>query len=140
MTFVYFNEKPPLSDLVQSGVKGMRWGVRKANPSTLDIAVARNNQERRSLDLNTLNNQLKTARTSAERKRIEKQLHAKAVDFQTNEDRVTAARLTRGEKAVALILTGPIGLVTIGAHSVEAKRVRKEVDKMRAGIKSGAYK
>ena len=46
-----------------------------------------------------------------------------------NSDRAIALRLTRGEKALSVLLTGPVGLVVIGATSAASRRQEQRTDK-----------
>ncbi len=116
-------DKPSLADLMQSGVKGMKWGVRKHNPSTSDIHNARLRQMQRSAA--ATNPQLSS-----------KKRDAAAKDFHTNEDRVTAMHMTRGEKMTAVILAGPLGGALIVANKVQVKRAGRKTDVARIRARS----
>lgn len=107
-------EKPPLESLSHSGVKGMKWGVRKDRPTTVDIQNARERQRMRANS--AVFNPSKIKRAAAEK------------DFLTNEDRVTAARMTRGEKMVAVVLAGPVGGAIIVGNHVQVKRIARKTD------------
>jgi hypothetical protein len=129
------DEKPPLETITHYGTKGMKWGVRKTNPTTSDIQDARARQDARynsyiqsvhRLNLASADGTPKSKQKSAVRNYEKTQK-----DFLTNEDRVTAMRMTNGEKVTAALLTGPIGLVIIGANRGQVKRVAKDTDKNR---------
>lgn len=122
-------EKPSLEDLSHFGVKGMQWGVRK-KVTGAEIKGARRRlakqskayrKERRMVD--------KTAKGSSARKLGEKKLEEMHRAYLKNPDRVTALRLTKGEKAVQLLftpLTG-IGIATsaaaLGGSAIASRRV-----------------
>lgn len=89
---------PSPSELVHSGVKGMKWGQRK-KAGGKEIRSAR--------------------------RRI-------FADSARPSDPVIASRMTRGEKVVGVLLTGPVGLVAIGATSVASRRIEYKLDKNRA--------
>lgn len=125
---------PPLEEVLHSGVKGMRWGVRNKRPTGSQIHGARQRQDQR---LRELFRQDDIASTSSGRTKISAEAKAKKVakDFQTNEDRVTAARMTKGEKAISLILTGPIGATVIGLNSLHVRSVARQTDRLREQVK-----
>lgn len=123
-------EKPSLEELSHFGVKGMKWGVRKAVTGG-EIREARKRlakqskkyrQERRKVD--------KTTKGSEARRLGEKKLEEMHRAYLKNPDRVTALRLTKGEKAVQLLftpLTG-IGIATsvaaLGGSAIASRRVQ----------------
>jgi len=127
----FAEEKPSLDELAHYGVKGMKWGVRKANPTTSEIQGARQRQAIRWQKVIEADQKLQIASSSSQKKSAERQIDKAARDFATNEDRVTAARMTRGEKATALILAGPVGLIVIGANKSNVKRTAKATDQAR---------
>lgn len=114
MRTIVGEEKPSLESLSHSGVKGMKWGVRKARPTTADIHNARQRQLGRA-------NAAVSHPSGAKRAAAEK-------DFLTNEDRVTAARMTRGEKMAAVILAGPVGGALIVGNQIQVKRIARKTD------------
>jgi hypothetical protein len=110
--------------LEHHGVKGMRWGVKKADgsssrPSASEIKTARTNQA-------TRRNDVKNAKTSGDEVSIQKAKDA----FNNAPDRITAAHLTRGEQgaSVALQYLGfSSGLATLGANHASNLSVGKQV-------------
>jgi hypothetical protein len=107
-------DKPDLLSIRHSGIKGMKWGVRKTAPTTGDIHDARSRQNARA-NTAVLHPSAKT-RTAASK------------EFHTSEDRVTAARMTRGEKMAAVLLAGPIGGAVIVGNHVQVKRIARKTD------------
>lgn len=115
--------------LAHVGVKGMKWGVRRANPSGGQIKLARTRQAQRfnkileADDRRIVGETTKTQHVK-ERKTAER-------EFKAHEDRVTASRLTNGEKAALIFLGGPVGAVVIGASKANTNRTIKSVTKAR---------
>lgn len=106
-----YQQKPgtPGEVLAQSGVKGMRWGVRNSKkPSASEIHGARQRQ--------------------AVRKSAAKGGDSKAArEHQTHPDRITASRMTAGEKAAAIMLGGPVGLAVVVSNSSHTRAVARNV-------------
>ena len=100
-----------------SGVKGMKWGVRKEHPSGSEIHAARGRQK--ALEVVARKGKTESERTAAAKKLL------------TSEDRVTSARLTTGEKVVAGLLAGPVGLAVIGLNARTVKTVAARTDAAR---------
>jgi hypothetical protein len=134
---VKYTEKPDTPEevvLAHYGVKGMRWGERHAKPTSGQIRDARIRQAARFRSVQNAEDNLNLTSSSAPKAKqmaAVKKYQKAAFDFDTNEDRVTASRLTRGEKAVQIILGGPIALVTIPVSSAITKATAKDVDKKR---------
>lgn len=131
-------EKPPLLSLFHSGVKGMKWGVRKAKPTNSEIRAARKRQDLREDRIT--NADMKLNASGGRSKKYKDEAHKAAVDWETNEDRVTAARITTGEKFLHVALLGPLALVSIHGANAYARSVAKEVDSLREGMKKGTLK
>jgi hypothetical protein len=130
------DDKPSIEDVMaHHGVKGQKWGVRKAKATSAEIHAARQRQDARLRELGRHSDAVDTAPTAKARALATKKAQASARDFQTNEDRVTAARMTRGEKAAALILTGPLGAAIIINNSASRRRITREVDQLRTQVK-----
>lgn len=92
---------PSPGELIHYGVVGMKWGKRK-KATAKDIYTAR-------------------ARLMKDGAAVPKQ----------DSDRIIAARMTRGEKVVSVLLTGPIGLTAIAATSGVSRRIEYKQDKNR---------
>lgn len=134
---IYGESKPSIEAvLAHHGVKGMKWGQRKAEPTTGEIKAARRRQDIRARTANNaidhLNNISGGKNEAAKKKAV--LTYKKAVrDFETSEDRVTAAHITNGEKVTAALLTGPVGLVIIASNKSQVKRIAKQTDRARQG-------
>jgi hypothetical protein len=127
-------QKPPLGELRHHGVKGMKWGVRNNKPTSSDIHNARIRQDLLIRDHNSSIDQLNRVSengTAAQKKAAVKKFQKTQRDFLTSEDRITASRMTTGEKVVTTLLTGPVGLVVMGANHVIVKGITKSVDRNR---------
>jgi hypothetical protein len=123
---IYADEKPSLEDLAHHGVKGMKWGQRKARPSTSDIHDARARQASRQNEINQNIGRLNLAKSGSKQQDALAKKVATGMDkFDTNKDAAVAARMTKGEKAAAVMLTGPIGLLVIGANKAHVKKLEK---------------
>lgn len=137
MKIVNDEEKPSLEELRHTGVKGMKWGVRKKRSTTQEIIGARMRQHSRfnsfveSTGASTDPTTSAAARAAADKK-------AKLVErqFNTSEDRVTANRMTSGEKvltAIGIVLTaGAAAPVVIVERTVSTALTKRSVAKARA--------
>lgn len=127
-------EKPSLDELAHHGVKGMKWGKRKKY-STQDIHDARTRQSARTNELHRTADKLNLATAKGgnakEADRLAKNLIKQEHELNTNKDAAVALRMTKGEKAVTLIIGGPFGAVAIGANSAIANRVEKKAAQRR---------
>lgn len=127
-------EKPSLEDLVHYGVLGMKWGKHRAKASAADIHAARQRQSERRQAHRTASREFQTAVKSktmdyaGDVAKLEK-VQATSDAIFDNSDRAIALRLTRGEKALSVLLTGPVGLVVIGATSAASRRQEQRTDK-----------
>lgn len=121
--------------LAHVGVKGMKWGVRKANPTGSEIRNARVNQDARERQFHRSVDRLNLAAAGGStqaKKAAVKNFQATRKEFLTNEDRVTAARTTRGEALAHVFLLGPLALVTLPAMKARQVAVTRSVDRERA--------
>lgn len=118
--------------LTHHGVKGMKWGVRKKSVTSQEVQDAGFRQQTR---LNKFMDAKGAASdpTASSKSRAAAAKRAKTLEkeFDTSEDRVTAVRLSRGEKAALLILGGPIGAAVIIGNKIGAASVARDVDKAR---------
>lgn len=127
-------EKPSLEDMIEHhGVKGQKWGVKKAKPSSSDIqgARARIGSQTRQINSQIDRLNLSTGKTADKEAKKLSDMHA---SFLRNPDRATALRLTRGEKAALSILALVPGPGTVAAGVVAGSRVaaRKQIEKSQA--------
>ena len=116
-----YRTKPssPEALLEHYGAKGMKWGVRKERVTGKQILGARNRQ---------------AARAAASRRAPKGSRAANAAkkDFLTNEDRVTASRMTVGEKWAVSFIGGPLGLAYAATNSSRVRGTAARVDAARA--------
>jgi hypothetical protein len=114
-------------ELAHSGVLGMKWGHRKsANGS--QIRTARRNLSKQLDDIDTQRGIAKAAGKGTRKRTAENnKLDTMKVSFLKNPDRVIAARMTRGEKIAALIITAPtygtVGAAAIAGTSAASRRI-----------------
>lgn len=108
------SDKPSLDELTHYGVAGMKWGKTRIKANTAQIKIARKNVQRQGDALGDEHLKLEAMRkgdkgfATQERKVANMQ-----ASYLKNPDRVTAVRLTRGEKAVTALFTvltaNPVG-------------------------------
>lgn len=103
----YFGEeKPSLDDIEHYGVLGMKWGVHKQRTTAQDIREAQNRLMVRSDKVYRQRKRRNAEkRGTPERAAQQRKLDKATRDFQNDPDRVTAARFTRGEKALLILGT-----------------------------------
>lgn len=100
--------KPDLDELVHFGVKGMKWGVRKASrPSASEVYRARDKTFNQKLDIKRQKKAVKSAKRPATKAKREAKLSEMKMNLLKNPDRAVAQRITKGDLAV----TGLLGLV-----------------------------
>lgn len=137
-------DKPDLNEdlLIHFGVKGMKWGRRKARDdggsgsggsapkvkkkklTSNDIREARAQHQARVAELYRADQQLRTATTQKGKDIALRQVDKMAQQIAKSDDARIANKMTRGEKVAALVIAGPIGAVVIGANKF-ATRERK---------------
>lgn len=105
-------EKPSLEDTIQHyGVLGMRWGIRK-HATGGEVRLARKSAAKTE-------DAVKKAKLAVDAGVASKEVLAKAkLAHLNNPDRITAARITRGEIAASAILLTPItaGVLVVGSQ------------------------
>lgn len=122
-------DKPALNNelLMHYGVKGMRWGqTRTSKPSGSDIREARARVQTGQNKLARQRSTVRNAPTVAKRDAQKTKYNSMKKDFLKNPDRVTATRMTRGEKAVALVLFGPGGVGAIAGTAAVSRNIQKK--------------
>lgn len=128
-----------MTDIQHYGTKGMKWGERKKKYSAGEIHGARYRQEARRRQLNAAADQLNLASGSGSKAQTMAagKKYVKALgDYNMNEDRVTASRMTKGEKWATAILTGPLAAVVIPVNAGYTRAVAKDVDRVRKATAS----
>jgi len=124
--------KPPLDDelLIHYGIKGMKWGRRKARDdggsgkaakpkkkiTSDDIRESRAQHQARVAELIRADQRVRTATTKKGKDAALRQVEKMAKQIANTDDARIANKMTRGEKAAALFVAGPLGLVVIGAN------------------------
>ena len=108
------------------GVKGMKWGKRKAKPTGVEINQAR---ERYARDVAKINNEVAKGRDAYDRgdMKTAKRQGTKAENLrkQALSNQAVAARLTRGEKFAHVLTEGPFAALTIGGNALEVRALEK---------------
>jgi hypothetical protein len=128
------DNKPSLDELLHYGVKGMKWGVRKQT-----IVAARQRQAQRHRELVRYDDQAQTAPNAKAAKAAENKARKIAVDLQTNDDRITAAHMTRGEQVASVLVAGPVGAAIVVGNKIHVKSVVKETERNRELAKEQGF-
>jgi hypothetical protein len=129
------DSQPTLEELRHYGVLGMKWGKSRAKATGTEIRKARRDFEGKRADYWDAQKAVRktTKRGSAEREAGNKKTADMRLALLKDPDRVTASRLTRGEKAIyaALAVTG-VGtapaLVALAGTSAVSRRIEKKQD------------
>lgn len=125
-------DKPSLDELAHHGVKGQKWGVRH-KPTKSDIAGARARNVLTRSKISTQQLAVTSARTDKAVRVQTQKLDKMKASFLKNPDRLTAQKLTTGEKFAAglfVVATG-VGVVPVGgvllARQHHVNKTRREV-------------
>lgn len=124
MTLLYGEEKPSLEELAHYGVKGMKWGQRKKY-STDQIKDARARQGSRVARINDQAHKLNLAEGKAKDAAAKKYVEMMK-ELQSHPDAAIGGRMTRGEKAAALLIGGPIGAIVIAGNASAVRKHERE--------------
>lgn len=112
------------------GVAGMKWGKSRARGSTAQVKAARTRNYGAKYDIRKADAKAAKIADAGERAVKNKQVQQMKTARLKNPDRVLAERLTRGEKAAAVIfLTPPIAVAAIGATSAYSRRIERKQEK-----------
>lgn len=127
------DEKLTLDDaLIHYGVLGMKWGITRRQGSASDIRSARSNVSKQKKAVEKAQKSIHSARTDEERQAAVDTHASLKMAMLNNPDRVIAARLTKGEKAVSYLLLTPVGATAlISTTSVVSRRIEYKQDKNR---------
>lgn len=121
-------EMSPEETLAHYGVLGMKWGRTRARATAGEIREARSrvNAQRGKL----LSKEVAAIKASPgqEKKKAVVDANRMRARYLKNPDRVTAARMTRGEKAVFALLV-PGGLAAIAGTSAASRRIEYKQDR-----------
>ena len=109
--------------LAHYGVRGMKWGQRKATISkarqqTIETIIPNKHKELRKIS--------EGSGTRAEKRSARKQVNK---DYRNNETVRTAITMTRGEQVAATLLAGPIGLTYVAALSISNRDSKRKLVK-----------
>ncbi len=138
--------------LEHSGVKGMKWGVRKKRPTSPSTSAKPSTPKKAKptseeiykarRELNYLQTKTLTTRdeylnagingTEKQKNKAFKEYEKAVINLGTSDARVNAQRLTRGEAVVFTLLTGPAVLIPVASLAVTRKVEAKSVAKAKA--------
>jgi hypothetical protein len=131
-------DKQSLEELIHFGVLGMKWGKTRTKASGAEIIDARRRLEIKGQQAELVRSaRRKTEKGSPARAKQDAKLNQMKASFLKNPDRVIAARLTRGEKAIVLMLgltavAAPVAVGAIGVSSAASRRIEFKQDKAKA--------
>jgi len=122
MTIQYNEGRPSLEEISHSGVKGMKWGRRKSGtgPSSApnETRQIHDARDRVHAQGKAIKKQRKVVKKTG---RGQNDLAKMEISLLRNPDRVTAAKLTKGEDFANLFLGGPVkaGWERIGSEATQ---------------------
>ena len=132
----YGNEvNPPMEEaLAHYGVKGMKWGVRKASgsrPSGKDIKSARKNVAAGEKDIRSQKRVVRKTKDPAAKEAEKAKLGKMKDAHRKNPNRLTALHMTKGEQAVNAILAlngqGKFVTANLLSREIEAQITKREI-------------
>lgn len=115
---IYGEEKPSLDYIAHFGVKGMKWGQRKAarRERNAQIKSARQRIATKESEIHAHVRAANKAKTTAERARHDRLATRKANELFNSPDHLTASRMTTGEKWTTGLLLGGGTALAVGAN------------------------
>lgn len=141
---------PSFDEIIEHyGIPGMKWGKRKARPTTAPAPKKAKKPKPTSeeiykarRELNYLQTKTLTTRdeylnagingTEKQKNKAFKEYEKAVINLGTSDARVNAQRLTRGEAVVFTLLTGPAVLIPVASLAVTRKVEAKSVAKAKA--------
>lgn len=115
------------------GVKGMKWGHRK--PTSSEIVGARRRVAKASRKVDNAEDKMSTAKDAKSAKAAKKEFDKVNKEFLNNPDRVTALRLTTGEKwshAALAVLFPVAGTAAVAVAGVARGTARSNIARRQA--------
>ncbi len=125
----------PSDALQHYGVLGMKWGKSRASGSTVQIKEARGRNYKAKSDINKADAKAAKIVDAGERAVKNKQVQEMKTARLKNPDRVIAARMTTGEKAVTAgigvvtVASLPLALSIIAGTSARSRRIERKQEK-----------
>lgn len=129
-------DKPSLEDALKHyGVLGMKWGRTRVKGTSADVRDAREAIQVKSDRIDRQRENVVVAkRGSTERNKETAKLAKMVKDYNNDPDRVLAARMTRGEKAIIGILSIPtLGIPYVAAVATSSGVSRRIERKQETG-------
>jgi hypothetical protein len=124
--------------LAHFGVKGMKWGVRneetggRRKATSQEIMDARITTQARTSSIFEADRRVRTASTPAEKKKALADVERLAKQLAESDDTRVANMMTSGEKAAAVLVTGPIGLLIIRSNKKQTTEERWNANRQKA--------
>lgn len=125
------NTRPELGSLEHYGVLGMKWGKHRAEGTGSDIRVARASVVGKHAKYKQQLRRAKQIKDKGQRAAAVAEAKKVKIANLNDPDRVLAARLTRGEKAISIVLG--YGIPAIAITSAHSRRIERKQEKGKYG-------